>query len=123
MAHFDPNNNLHVISAKGRKFITFVGLQAKLKDDGISIIGATTDILQNGEEHDSGRWIVKVELTAKHNQSGNTATIQAIGDVNKENVGAMVYPAAPRMAETRAWVRAMRILTRSEYTGADELPE
>lgn len=121
MAHFDPTNKQHVISAQGRKFITFVGLQAKLKDEGMSIIGAETELLQNGEEHESGRWIVRVTLHAKNRESGAQAKIQAIGDVNEANVGKMVYPAAPRMAETRAWVRAMRILTRSEYTAAEEI--
>lgn len=118
---FDPNSKQHVVSAQGRKFITFVGLQAKLKDDGMGIIGAKTELVQNGDEHESGRWIVQVELKFKHWKSGAEAVIQAIGDATVENVGKMVWPHAPRMAETRAWVRALRIATRSEYTAAEEI--
>jgi hypothetical protein len=121
--NFDPSNPQHVVSKGGRKFITFVGLQAKLKDSGMGVVGALTDIVQNGEDHESGRWIIRTTLTVKHWESGNTASIQAIGDSTKENTGAMVWPHAPRMAETRAWVRALRIVTRSEYTAVDELGE
>jgi hypothetical protein len=120
---FNPNNPQHVVSKGGRQFITFVGLQAKLKDANMSVVGAKTDMIQNGEDHDSGRWIIRTTLTVKHLGSGNTAEIQAIGDATKENTGAMVWPHAPRMAETRAWVRALRLVTRSEYTALDEIGE
>lgn len=129
MAHFDPNNKQHLITAGGRKFITFVGLQARLADLGIAWIGTQTEMLQNGDDHESGRWIMRSTCTFLHKESGTRVTHQGIGDAQvaneekgiKANMGSMVEPHAPRMAETRAEVRALRKATRSEYTAAEEI--
>lgn len=118
---FDPNNPQHVVSMSGRKFITFVGLQARLSDQGKRLIGAHTEVLQNGDDHESGRWLVRSTLKLYHDETGTTAEIQGLGDASKENVGKMIQPHLPRMAETRAEVRALRKATRSEYTAVEEI--
>lgn len=118
---FDPNNKQHVVNAQGRKFITYVGLQAKMSDADLSVIGMKSEILQNGDDHESGRWIVHVKLTILSKKSGLTAEIESLGDADKSNTGKTIHPHLPRMAETRAIVRAMRIVTRSEYTALDEI--
>lgn len=120
---FDPNNSQHVVSVSGRKFITFVGLQARMADQGKGLIGTEVEVLQNGDDHESGRWVIKVGLTLKHWQSGEIASIQAIGDASEKNVGKMIQPHMPRMAETRALVRALRLATRSDYTAVEEIGE
>lgn len=121
--HFDPNNGQHLVSVGGRKFVTYVGLQARLADQGKGIIGTKTEIVQNGDDHESGRWILLVTMRVKHFQSGEVAEYQAIGDANKENTGKMVQPHMPRMAETRAQVRCLRVATRSEWTALEEIGE
>lgn len=121
MASFDPTNQQHVVTVSGRKFITFVGLQARLSDQGKRLVGAHTEILQNGDDHESGRWLMRATLKIYHEDTQTTAEIQGIGDASKENVGKMIHPHLPRMAETRAEVRALRKATRSEYTAAEEL--
>lgn len=118
---FDPNNPQHVITMSGRKFITFVGLQARLSDQGKRLVGAGSEILQNGDDHESGRWLVRSTLTIYHEETGTTAVIQGIGDASPNNVGKMILPHLPRMAETRAEVRALRKATRSEFTAYEEI--
>jgi hypothetical protein len=133
MATFDPNNNQHVVSAKGRKFITFVGLQAKLADQGKFMKNVEFEDIFQPWENPYHLYRCKVYLTVS-NKEGIEATYQATGDAginSKEdgegfelainNVGAMVAPHFYRMAETRALVRALRIATRSEYTALDEI--
>ncbi len=118
---FDPNNPQHVVSKGGRKFITFVGLQARLSDQGKRLVGSETEVLQNGDDHESGRWLMRSTLTIYHDETETTASIQGIGDASPQNVGQMIVPHLPRMAETRAEVRALRKATRSEYTALEEV--
>lgn len=118
---FNPNSSDHVVSKGGKKFITYTGLQARLVDMGKGIIGSTVEVIQNGDDHESGRWVVKCSMTIKAFKSGEVATLEAIGDASKDNVGGMVAPHMPRMAETRAHVRILRVATRSPYTAAEEV--
>lgn len=143
---FDPNNPQHVVSKSGRKFITYVGLQARLSDQKKLVVGSDTQIVQNGDDHPSGRWIVKRWLNIKNDEAGVDGWFSAVGDAQvahkewqptgnyredgqpelklvdvKANVGAMVEPHALRMAETRADVRILRTVTRSEYTAVEEI--
>ena len=130
--NFDPNNPQHVVSKGGRKFITYVGLQARLSDQQKLVVGSDTEILQNADDHPSHRWIIKRWLNIKNDERGVDGWFSAVGDAqvsyidddgNKvaANVGGMVEPHALRMAETRADVRILRTVTRSEYTAAEEL--
>lgn len=136
MANFDASNPQHVVSKGGRKFITYTGLQARLSDQKKMVIGSDTEILQNADDHPSNRWIVKRWLNIKNNEAEVDGWFSAVGDAqvggdivvdgevvgqSKPNVGSMVEPHALRMAETRADVRILRTVTRSEYTAAEEL--
>jgi hypothetical protein len=129
---FNPQNKKHVVGQGDRQFITFVGLQARLSDQKKMVIGSDTEIIQNGDDHPSRRWIVKRSLNIKNNEAGVDGWFSAVGDAQvshtdeegrqvKANVGSMVEPHALRMAETRADVRILRTVTRSEYTAAEEL--
>lgn len=117
--HFNPA--VHLIDRGGAKFINYTGLQARLADQGKGTIYSQTEVLQNGDEHESGRWLVRVEMHFKHFESGEVAKLQAIGDASENNVGNMIKPHLPRMAETRAKVRCLREGTRSEYTALEEI--
>lgn len=116
---FDPK--VHLINKGGKKFITHPGLQATLADQGKGVLGRKVELIQNGDDHESGRWIVKLGLKVKHFETGEIAEVEALGDSSEENTGAAVYQHAPRMAETRAEVRCLRVVTRSEYTAHEEL--
>lgn len=115
---FDPSKHL----VKGQ-FITYVGLQARLADQGKGTIYSRSTIVQNGDEHESGRWVIKVNMKVKHFATGEIADLEAIGDADKSNTGKMVQPHMPRMAETRAKVRVLREATRSEFTAYEEIGE
>jgi hypothetical protein len=117
--HFNPAQ--HLIDRQGKKFINYTGLQARLADQGKGTVYSRTTLLQNGDEHESGRWVVLVEMHFKHFESGEVAQLQAIGDASEDNVGSMIKPHLPRMAETRAKVRCLREGTRSEYTAVEEI--
>jgi hypothetical protein len=116
---FDPDK--HLVGRGGKSFITYVGLQAKLADQGKGTIYSRTDVLQNGDDHESGRWAVRVNMKIKHFETGEVADLEAIGDASVENVGSMVSGHLPRMAETRAKVRVLREATRSEFTAYEEI--
>lgn len=129
---FDPSNKQHVVEKGGRKFITYVGLQARLSDQNKMVVGSDSEIIQNGDEHPSHRWIVKRSLNIKNEEAGVNGWFSNVGDAQVSytdengkkvpaNVGTMVEPHALRMAETRAEVRILRVLTRSEYTAVEEI--
>jgi hypothetical protein len=124
---FDPKNPQHVVSKSGRSFITFVGLQARLSDQRKMVVGSDSEILQNADDHNSNRWIIKYSLKIRSDEANVEGWFSAVGDAQvsgedtKANVGSMVEPHALRMAETRAIVRILRVVTRSEYTAIEEL--
>jgi hypothetical protein len=133
LTQFDPNNQAHVINKGGRKFITFVGLQAKLADQGKFMKDVRYEDIFLPWENPYHLYRCKVTLTVS-NKEGIEAVYQSTGDagINSkddgegyeqaiDNVGGMVKPHFFRMGETRALVRALRLATRSEYTAADEI--
>lgn len=125
---FNPSSKAHVVDAKGAKFITYVGLQAKLVDQNKWIKSTDTEIIQFPWENPENILMLKTTMVIV-DQDGNEATYRAFGDAvveNKEkgikgNIGAMVAPHWYRMAETRGHVRALRQATRSEYAAREEL--
>lgn len=131
---FDPTSDAHVISRQGKKFITFVGLQAKLADQLKFIAESKTEDVLWPWDNPYHLYVCRVTIKVI-NAQGKEATYQATGDAgihsakeDKEkyeeaidNVGGMVKPHFIRMAETRALVRALRLATRSEYTANEEL--
>ena len=127
MAEFNPNAKEHVVTLQGRKFITFVGLQARLADQGKSIIGTEIEILRDpfAEENSTDKQAVVRATVHIIGKAGTpvTAKIQALGDASKNNVSKNIAEATLRMAETRAIARALRIATRSPFTAIEELPK
>lgn len=133
MTQFDPNSTLHVVNKGGRKFITFVGLQAKLVDQEKFVKSIHFRDLLFPWDNPYHLYRCKATIVVV-NKEGVEAEYQATGDagIHKpsegeqykeaiDNVGSMVQPHFFRMAETRAVVRAMRFATRSEYTAAEEV--
>lgn len=123
MPEFNPNSNLHVVTLQGRKFITFVGLQARLADQGKSIVGLAVEVLRDpfAEENYEKRWAV-VKVTVEIMKGDVIARLSSLGDASMDNVSKALGEATLRMAETRAVARALRIATRAPFTSVEELP-
>ncbi len=123
MAEFDPSKKEHVVTLQGRKYITYVGLQARLADQGKSIIGTDTEIVMNpydSKNYDYRQAVVKVTMRI---QKGDVvAELSCVGDANTDNVSKNLAEATLRMAETRAQSRVLRIATRAPFTSFEELP-
>lgn len=121
---FDANSKEHVQNLQGRKFITFVGLQARLADQGKSIVGTTVEILRDPfEEPNTKTNQAVVRVTVKVlSDKGVEASVQCLGDASTKNVSKNIAEATLRMAETRATARALRILSRSPFTAIEEIP-
>lgn len=117
---FDPNNSLHVIKVSGRSFITFVGLQARLADQGKSVVGTDTEILQTPTKENGNTVYVKV-TTEVAGKDGKSYSFKSVSDASPESVGKMIVPHLLRMAETRGHARNLRMATRSEFTSIDEI--
>ncbi len=127
-AYFRPNDTAHVIERQGKKFITHVGLQMKMLDQGKSVVESDTEVLQ--WPWDNPLNICAMRVTMVVEKGGRKAKYRAVGDVVvsdkdkgiKANVGPKVEESWFRMAETRAHVRCLRQATRSEFTAFEELP-
>lgn len=124
MAEFNPNDKNHVVSLQGRKFVTFVGLQARLADQGKSIVGTEVEILRDpfAEDNAGDKQAVVRATVSIVGKNGVTASIQSLGDASRRNVSKTIEEATLRMAETRAIARALRLATRSPFTALEELP-
>ncbi len=120
MAEFNPGNSLHVVTLQGRKYITFVGLQARLADQGKSLIGTKVEVDTRPTKDNNNR--SEVRVTAKVKKGDLVAEIQCVGDADNSNVSKILQGATLRMAETRALSRCLRIATRADYTAVEELP-
>jgi len=122
-AEFDPTSKLHVVTLQGRKYITYVGLQARLADQGKSIIATSTEIIRDPfdeENFPTRQAVVKVNMTI---QKGDTvARLSCVADASSANVSGALKEATLRMAETRGQSRVLRIATRAPFTAYEELP-
>lgn len=122
--YFDPEK--HLIVRGGTRFINMAGLFAKLADDGKHLLAVETQMLrwptdkdEEGEEYGEAR--CKATIRVKF-PDGETGKYEGHGEANDGNVtGPQVKNALPRMAESRAIVRAMRFATRSEETALGEV--
>lgn len=128
----------HLVDKGGKKFITYVGLQMVLLDQGKFVKETSTEVLQWPWENPYHLFICRVTMVVA-NDKGVEAKYQAIGDAGIvdntkseysdfqefgqaiNNVGKMVAPHFFRMGETRAAVRCLRQATRSEYTASEEI--
>jgi hypothetical protein len=117
---FNPNDTKHLVNLKGRQFITFVGLQARLMDQGKAIVGSDVEILSLPEESNQHYASVKATLRIK-GKDGEVYTFSNVGDASPESVSKNIVPHLLRQAETRAEARALRLATRSEWTAKDEV--
>lgn len=122
---FNPAAKEHVVTLQGRKFITFVGLQARLADQGKSIVGIDVEILRDPFAEDNkatNQAVVKATVSIMGNKGGVSAKISSLGDASTKNVSKNIADATLRMAETRAIARALRIATRAPFTAVEEIP-
>jgi hypothetical protein len=117
---FNPNDDKHLVNLKGRQFITFVGLQARLMDQGKAIVGSDIDVLCVPSEENGNYAAVKATLRIK-GKDGEVYTFTNVGDASPQSVGKNIVPHVLRQAETRAEARALRLATRSEWTAKDEV--
>lgn len=119
---FDPKNKKHLVSLQGSQYITAVGLQARLVDQGKYIVGVDTDILEFPNKDNNNRAVVLSTVYIKSNNSKETFKFKSVGDADATNVSKNLVGAVMRMAETRSISRSLRIATRSDFTALDELP-
>lgn len=122
MAEFDPKNKKHLVSLQGQSYITAVGLQARLVDQGKYIIGIDTEIVEYPTKDNNQRAIVLSTVYIRSNNSKETFKFRSVGDADQTNVSKNLANATIRMAETRSVSRSLRIATRSDFTALDELP-
>jgi hypothetical protein len=119
--YFNPDDKKHLVPLQGVQYITVVGLQARAADMGITIVQSETEILRLPHENEDKEAIVKVKLWPQ--KDGKTfGPITAVGDASIKNVGSKLKEATLRMAETRGYGRALRVITRAPYTALEELP-
>lgn len=119
---FDPNNSKHLVKLQGTPYITVVGLQARLADQGKAIVETDTELLMNPYEKDAEAAVVRFSGWVLDRNGNKHGPFKAFGDASQKNVGPKLKEALIRMAETRAYGRALRIITRSQYTALEELP-
>lgn len=122
MAEFDPNNSKHLVKLQGTPYITVVGLQARLADQGKAIVETYTELLTNPYEDGTEAAVVRFSCNVLDKNGNKHGPFQSFGDASPKNVGPKLKEALIRMAETRAYGRALRIITRSMYTSLEELP-
>ncbi len=122
---FNPKDSKHIVKVSGQEFITYVGLQARLQDQGKSIVGVDTEVVQVPHPDNGDTAVVTSKVTVigrdAEGREFGPYEFRCIGDASPDSVGKAIKPHIIRMAETRAIARALRIITRSEYTALDEV--
>lgn len=122
---FNPKDKKHLVNLQGTQYITVVGLQARMADQGKTVVQSDTELVQLPNSNDDKEAIVKVKLWIQVTRGEKAQTfgpITAVGDASVKNVGPKLKEATLRMAETRGYGRAYRIITRAPYTALEELP-
>lgn len=121
MAEFNSGDKKHLVNLQGTPYITVVGLQARMADQKKSIVQSDTEIIQLPTKENGKEAIVKVSVYVQK-EGKNFGPLSAVGDASAANVGPKLKEATLRMAETRAYGRVLRVITRSPYTALEELP-
>lgn len=122
MAEFDKGNKKHLVNLQGTPYITVVGLQARLADQGKAVVETDTELISNPYETGVEAAVVRFSCYVLDKNQKKHGPFKAFGDASAKNVGPKLKEALIRMAETRAYGRALRIITRSDYTALEELP-
>ncbi len=104
--------NGHIQNLKGKEYVLFAGLLDLAHRNGLESM--TCKIIDYSME-DS---YAVIEATVV----GSRGTFIGHGDSTPENTGKMVLSAFIRMAETRAYARALRLYTGIGMTAKEELP-
>lgn len=124
MAEFNAKDKKHLVQLQGTPYITVVGLQARLADQGKAIVKTKTELLSNPyAEGSGGAAVVRFSCYALDSKGNEHGPFESLGDASPANVGPKLKEALIRMAETRAYGRALRVITRSQYTTLEELPQ
>jgi isopentenyl phosphate kinase len=106
-----------IIRLQGNDYVLYKGLVALAHEMGLkSIISEPIEI-----DWDAGRFIFKATVTML-DELGHEKVFVDYGDCTKHNTNKMIYPAALRMASTRARGRALRDATGVALTTHEELP-
>ena len=104
--------NGHIQNLKGKEYVLFAGLLDLAHRNGLETM--TCRII----EYNMAEQYCIIEATVK----GSRGTFIAHGDSTPDNTGKMVQSAFIRMAETRAFARALRLYTGIGMTAREELP-
>ena len=108
--------NKFTIKRQGTEFVTFKGLLYVAKQHG-GLQSMTSELVKEASDFTASDFVFKATVT------GSRGTAQAYGDANPHNVGAMVAPHVLRMAESRAYVRALRFYLGVGLCGLEEIFE
>ena len=104
--------NGHIQNLKGKEYVLFAGLLDLAHRNGLDTM--TCRII---EYNMTDNYCI-IEATVK----GTRGTFVGHGDSTPDNTGKMVQSAFIRMAETRAYARALRLYTGIGMTAKEELP-
>ena len=122
MGEFNTNDRKHLVTLQGTPYITVVGLQARLKDQGKSVTRTDTELIQIPNEENGNVAIVKYSIWVDF-QEKTFGPFRSLGDASPDNVNSKLSAALIRMAETRGYGRSLRVATRADYTAKEELPD
>lgn len=104
--------NDQIVNLKGKEYVLFSGLLDLAHRNGLESMTSKLIDYSMLEQY------AVMEATV----TGSRGTFVAYGDSTPENTGKMVQSAFIRMAETRAFARALRLYTGIGMTAREELP-
>jgi hypothetical protein len=107
----------YIVRLQGKDFILYTGLLSLAHEMGLKSITAEPVEI----DWENGRFIFKATVVML-DASGVERVFEDYGDCTKHNTNKMIYPAALRMASTRAKARALRDATGLGLTAFEELP-
>ena len=106
-----------IVKLQGKDFILYKGLLSVAHEMGLKSIEAEPVEI----DWEEGRFIFKATVKMITSDGLEQIFID-YGDCTKHNTNKMIYPAALRMASTRAKARALRDATGIGMTALEEMP-
>lgn len=97
-----------VVKLQGKEYVLFEGL-LEVTHENFHLVGMESEIQQYPSSENGNVAIVKATVTVK--DKDEIKTFVGTGDASPTSVNKMIAPHIIRMAETRAYGRAMRFLT------------